>query len=1079
MAGLAEAFTVLAVFEAVDKMSAALEKMDAGLDKFSETSLKAAESATEAGAKIDESLLKTASGADAVEVADARLAAARDKLTAASDRQAEAERALLQAQADAAAAADGDAAASQKLVAASDALTAAQKRTAAASKEVAAASKTQADVSKAAAAANDESAVATDVAAASQKKLGLASGEAAAGSGLASKAMKVGALAIAAIGYESIKAAGNFQSMTQHLVTDAGESQSNLAMVRSGMLQIATTTGTTTEQMAAGMYHIESAGFHGKQALDVLRTAAEGAKVGGADLDTIGQALTGTMNAFSKEGLSSTQMMNGLIATVGQGDMKLQDLGSSMGNVAAIGASAGLKFSQIAGAVATMTAQNVSAQRATQDLAHTISSMSNPTTVQTKEMSLMGLNAVDVSKNLGKNGLTGTIDILVQAIAAHTKGGEVFVDSLNKSKAAAQQASQALTQMPTDMKKLAESWQNGTTSTKDFNKAIQALPPAQQTLYTQFEALVKKSGSFTAALQANNPTAQTFNAALAKMTGGTTSLNTILMLSGAHSQTFKDNVDKIQGSVSKTGSSVENWDKIQGTFNQKMDRLKASVEATGISIGTALLPVVSKIASAIVAVVTPIAQWIAQHQTLATVIIGSIGGLLGFMGAVAAVKKTISAVSGTIETVTGAFNTAKSVAAGIGPAMSGIASGFSSAAEAAGKVASSAGSAISAGVEMASTWAKSGLEAVVAAGRFVIMKGAQLAVAVAAKAQAAAQWLLNAAMDANPITLIIIALVALAAGFAYLWTHSAGFRDFWISAWHDIQGAAETVWGWLQDAFHGIMSLVDTVVGFVRSHWQLLLGIITGPIGIAVMLITHYWGQIKQFFMDGVHAVLNALEFLAQIPNKVTGWMVGMVNAVGHGIASVINWFLGLPGQLWNIMTGLYHSMITAGSNILIGVWNGLVSMASWLYNKVMGLVKDIIPGPILKVLGINSPSRWAHWAGQMVGHGLANGITSTHDKVMAASTQLASAITKGGLGAVQVAGAKVSGALTATISAPRTSAVPALAGAGTSGGGLYINVDLRNSKIANGTDAKAMAQQIGNEVVRELARAGIKPKTF
>jgi O-antigen/teichoic acid export membrane protein len=48
--------------------------------------------------------------------------------------------------------------------------------------------------------------------------------------------------------------------------------------------------------------------------------------------------------------------------------------------------------------------------------------------------------------------------------------------------------------------------------------------------------------------------------------------------------------------------------------------------------------------------------------------------------------------------------------------------------------------------------------------------------AAASKAAAAAQWLLNAAMEANPIGLIIVAMVALVALFVLLWKHSETFR---------------------------------------------------------------------------------------------------------------------------------------------------------------------------------------------------------------------------------------------------------------------------------------------------------------
>src|SRR6266702_633040 len=55
--------------------------------------------------------------------------------------------------------------------------------------------------------------------------------------------------AVAGIGVESVKMAGDFQKGTMTLITSAGESASNLQMVRDGILNVSQTTGTSTEQL--------------------------------------------------------------------------------------------------------------------------------------------------------------------------------------------------------------------------------------------------------------------------------------------------------------------------------------------------------------------------------------------------------------------------------------------------------------------------------------------------------------------------------------------------------------------------------------------------------------------------------------------------------------------------------------------------------------------------------------------------------------------------------------------------------------------------------------------------------------
>lgn len=1044
----AEAFTVLALVEAKDRASEIFARIDAGADKLAATLGRAAGSAEAAGKTIDESLLQTASSADAVDLATARVDAAKARSAAATQAQADAERELIAAQAEATAAADGDAASQERLMAASDGLAAAQKRAADASKALRDAEATQASTADAAAAK-------ADLAAGATTKLGDSSDKSSGNLGkMASIAGKVG-IGLGIAGGVMVKAAGNFQDATTHLVTDAGESAKNLQMVQAGILQVSTATGTSATQLTDAMYHIESAGFHGAQGLDMLKVAAEGAKVGGADLDTVGKTLTGTMNAYSQQGYTATQMMNGLIAAVGSGDMRMQDLASSLGNVAPVAAAAGISFDQVAGAIATMTAQNMSVQQATQDVANTIRSLQAPNKQAITEMQQLGLNANDVSQNLGKRGLTGTLEMLTQALASHSKNGQVFIDTLKSSKNAAADANTMIKQLPGSIQGVSQKLLDGSITAAQYTKDIKGLSAPQQNLARQFLGLVKQSGSFNDLLKSGRPEAETFNAALSQMLGGATGLNAALMLTGGRMQTFKDNAKATSDALHKGGSEVDNWQQIQSTFNQKMATAKTALENAGIAIGTGLLPAVTKIADAVVKVAVPLATWVSKHQTLAATVLGSLSGLGMFAGAVNLTAKFVGSISGAVENLGKVFKGLGSAAglvrdglSKIGPVAQTAWSGLGTLATKAGELGRVALGGISNAAQLAAGWAQAGLQAVIAAGRFLAVKTAQLAVAAATKAWAAAQWLINAAMAATPIGLIIIAIVALVAAFIYAWTHFKGFRDFWIATWDIIKTAAEAAWHFLEVVFMGIWHAIEDTWNGVKS---------------ATLTVWHW---ITSFIGMQVNAIESALMWFQRLPGMFWGWLGDVVSAVSSGVNRVAGFFERLPGQVMGWLGSLYDDMLNIGQNVMIGLWNGLVSMAGWLANQVMGLVKSVIPGPILSALGISSPSRWAHWAGQMVGQGLANGILSSQDAVARASQSLARSVTGAAAGTLS-AGLTVTGAAVGV----GTSGLVGAAGAG--GGTTQITLDLRGSQVMSERDMDLLVSKIGRALATRILPGG------
>lgn len=104
---------------------------------------------------------------------------------------------------------------------------------------------------------------------------------------------------------------------------------------------------------------------------------------------------------------------------------------------------------------------------------------------------------------------------------------------------------------------------------------------------------------------------------------------------------------------------------------------------------------------------------------------------------------------------------------------------------------------------------------------------AMVAAAAASKAWAAAQWVLNAALTANPIGLVIAAIVALVAAIVLAYRNSETFRNIVQVGWAAIKKAIGTVVNFIIEAFRLWFNVATTVVsGILR-----LFGKLPGPMG--------------------------------------------------------------------------------------------------------------------------------------------------------------------------------------------------------------------------------------------------------
>ncbi|MEW2164428.1 phage tail tape measure protein [Streptomyces sp. NPDC007084] len=834
------------------------------------------------------------------------------------------------------------------------------------------------------------------------------------------------------VGVASMKMAGDFQAQTMVLHTAAGETLSGLKTVRSGILGIAKGTGTDWHNLTEGMYQVEKAGIRGADGLKVLKAAAQGAREENASLESVTNAMTSVMASYHLKAKDSVQVMNAMKTAAGEGKMTMEEFASSLSTVLPIASANKISFAEVSGALATLTQHGTSAREGTQELNATIRALASPNNVAVQEMQRLGLSSTDVAKGLkdvdqGGRGLSGTFDMLSRTVLGKMgPSGTLLLSSFNKTKQAAHDANEMVKAMPKSIQGLAKSYDTGKISLADWREKLKGLPPEQANLLSQYATLKNKTNGFSAELKRGGPAAQTYTEAMKKMLGGAIGLNTSLQLTGENTESYNERVKKVRESYHHATKDVEGWDATQKLFNVRLAKAKQVFAVLGIEIGTKLIPIV-----------TSAVDWFTRHKNVATGLAGVFGGVLALsvvayaaklatsalkpIGALAKVgvagakagarvvqgfrsaqvaQSAFSGRAGTFGGVlrkmwNGSISGARAAGRGVatfGKTLGGLAAKGGRAAwtgvtagirGAAGAMRTASTAALTLGRRMAVTTAaavRSGLA-------WAAQKIKVLAAAVAERTAAIAQWLLNAAMSAMPIMLVVLAIAALVAGLIWAYNKVGWFRSF------------------VDGAFKGIAAVVGWLVGWVKAHWPLLLAILTGPIGIAVLLIMKYWKKISSGFMSAYHTTVNT-------GRNLVAWVKGLPLMIAHGLATlasrlshnasgawqsfknamvkavigIVTYIQGIPHRTVVALGKLGSLLYGAGRSLLQGLINGIksISVSSVMSNIAHGAVSSF-----KSAMGIHSPSTVFRSLGIYVGQGLVDGLTASTARVKAATRRI------------------------------------------------------------------------------------------
>lgn len=498
---------------------------------------------------------------------------------------------------------------------------------------------------------------------------------------------------------------------------------------------------------------------------------------------------------------------------------------------------------------------------------------------------------------------------------------------------------------------LYEAMKNGSISFDDFNKKVMELNQNGFGKYASFAQQAKDAtqGIGTAMENVKNRVAK----AVQKVIEAVGVENIAGAINGFSSQFGKvgdaaaSMVTGVKGWFGKTAQAaqplVSIWKSDFGQLGMYLKGLAANAQAFGGS----LLDVVTNggglqnFLTGLNNIISPLVNWWIALTRNVSIFIGTLsdsGGVQAFLASLSELWKGLTQLGqGLSDAVTGFLAVGQNggVAASIGQL---VGDAFNAAAPFVEKLAST--------LQSLGDWAignGDAIRTIIAgiAGGFAAFKTASLISAAvtalksfdaAAKIAAAGQWVLNAAMNANPIVLVVTAIAALVSALVWFFTQTetgrkawAAFTSFLSSAW---QSAVAFVTGLGQNIANFFTQTIPNAIQSVIQWFQQL----PSAIGTALSnLITSIGTWAVSFGQSALQAgqqfVSNIANFLTNLPATIAYWLA-------YGITFVVLWAAQLGSQAISagqqFLTNLGTFLMQLPGNIWNWLTSTVASVASW-----------------------------------------------------------------------------------------------------------------------------------------------------
>lgn len=272
-----------------------------------------------------------------------------------------------------------------------------------------------------------------------------------------------------------------------------------------------------------------------------------------------------------------------------------------------------------------------------------------------------------------------------------------------------------------------------------------------------------------------------------------------------------------------------------------------------------------------------------------------------------------------------------------------------------------------------------------------------------------AQMLLNAAMSANPLGIVLTLVGALVAGLVVLWNTNEGFRDAVMSAWQGIQDFVGNAIQAIGDFFSNLGTTISQLPQMFADWLNNVIATVTGWVSNMAAQAASAGSQFVSNVVDFVQNLPYNLGYLlGTVIGTVISWVAQMTsNAASAGsqfVSNAINFIQNLPSSVASFLSNVISNVISWASNMA----SNASRAGSQFLSNAINFVSQL-PGRIASFLS-SVISNLGSWAGQMASKGaegarnmfnaVVNGLASLPGSVLSIGSDIVHGIWNGISGA-------------------------------------------------------------------------------